>query len=274
MEQTANRNTWWVSRPKRSLSAAPGALRELASAVAGKSWRDESQETQRAYKKQLEKSQLKAARRKRDDNGGGPRTYVAWLRSLGLLWEDPDHQLYLTLAGEAIVQGDQNLLEIMSRQILHHQFPSNYTTGNWLASVSDRFQVRPFVLLLQLLLDERLEGYLTQKDDVAKIVLCYGTSNNQACVDDVVQRILALRREGNSSLPADYLASFRSRRSKEATLEKLFANLNDIANTVGNWLSHTQLVHREHGGRWVIAPGAENAVRQTVQLMLEKAAHR
>lgn len=270
MELTTNRNTWWVTRPKRSLSAAPGALRELASAVAGKSWRDENQETQRAYEKQLEKSQLKAARRKRDDNGGGPRTYMAWLRSLGLLWEDPDHQLYLTLAGEAIVQGDQNILEIMSRQILHHQFPSNYTTGRGLASVSDRFQVRPFVFLLQLLLDERLEGYLTQKDDVAKIVLCYGTSNNQACVDDVVQRILALRREGNSSLPADYLASFRSRRSKEETREKLFANLNDIANTVGNWLSHTQLVHREHGGRWVIAPGAENAVRQTVQLMLEK----
>lgn len=266
----ANRNTWWVTRPKRSLAAAPGALRELANAVSGSAWRGDGQTVQRTYEQSLEASQLKANRAKRDPNGGGPRTYVAWLKSLGLLWEGDDKKLYLTLAGEAIVQGEDNLLEVMSRQILHYQFPSTFSTATYLSRVSDRFKVRPFVFILQLLLDPRLDGYLTQQDDVAKIAVCYGVDNSQKCVDDVVERIQALREKGDDSLDADYLESFRSGRSKEATLEKLFANLNDIANTVGNWLSHTQLVTRARGGRWTIAPGAEEAVRSTVDAMLSK----
>ena len=89
----ANRNTWWVTRPKRSLAAAPGALRELANAVSGSAWRGDGQTVQRTYEQSLEASQLKANRAKRDPNGGGPRTYVAWLKSLGLLWEGDDKKL-------------------------------------------------------------------------------------------------------------------------------------------------------------------------------------
>ena len=271
MTQTkANRNTWWVTRPKRSLAAVPGVLRELAAAVSGQPWREGGQDAQRAYERQLEASALKANRPKRDPNGGGPRTYVAWLRSLGLLWEGADGQLYLTLAGEAIVQGDENLMEIMSRQVLHYQFPSYFSTSTFLSRVEARFKVRPFVFILQLLLDPRLEGYLTQKDDVAKIAVCYGESNSQACVDDVVERILALRERGDASLPADYLSTFASGRSAETSLDKLFANLNDIANTMGNWHSQTQLVTRSHGGEWRIADGAEDDVRRTVDAMLGK----
>jgi hypothetical protein len=209
-------------------------------------------------------NQLKADRNKRDPNGGGPRTYVAWLRSLGLLWEGDDEKLYLTLAGEAIVEGNESVLEIMSRQILHYQFPSSFSTRTFASRVTERFTVRPFVFLLQLLLDERLGGYLTQKDDVAKIVLCYGVDNSQACVDDVIERILRLRADGDESLESEYLDLFRSKKSKEATRDKLFENLNDIANTVGNWLSHTQLVTRARGGIWTIPPGAERAARQVV----------
>ncbi|WP_350270226.1 restriction endonuclease FokI C-terminal domain-containing protein [Brevibacterium sp. CBA3109] len=266
----ANRNTWWMSRPKRSLAPAPGTLRTLVDSVAGDSWRDENQTTQRAFEHGLEDNELKASRSKRDPNGGGPRTYLAWLRSLGLLWIGNEHKLYLTLAGEAIVKGDERLMEIMSRQVLHYQFPSYFTSGSGASSVSQRFQVRPFVFLLQLLLDPRLDGYLTQKDDVAKIVLCFGEDNTQQCVDDVVERILAMRDRGNSSLPDDYLERFQSNRSKEETLDKLFKNLNHIANTAGNWLSHTQLVHREHGGPWTIADGAEAAAREAVDTMLAK----
>lgn len=266
----ANRNTWWVTRPKRSLAAVPGALRELAAAVSGQPWREGGQDAQRAYERQLEASALKANRPKRDPNGGGPRTYVAWLRSLGLLWEGSDGQLYLTLAGEAIVQGDENLMEIMSRQVLHYQFPSYFSTSTFLSRVDARFKVRPFVFIMQLLLDARLDGYLIQKDDVAKIAVCYGENNSQACVDDVVERILALREHGDASLPADYLSTFASGRSAETSLDKLFANLNDIANTMGNWLSQTQLVTRSHGGEWRIADGAEDDVRRTVDAMLGK----
>ncbi|MCV7694245.1 hypothetical protein M3C51_007065 [Micrococcus luteus] len=271
MTQTkANRNTWWVTRPKRSLAAVPGVLRELAAAVSGQPWREGGQDAQRAYERQLEASALKANRPKRDPNGGGPRTYVAWLRSLGLLWEGADGQLYLTLAGEAIVQGDENLMEIMSRQVLHYQFPSYFSTSTFLSRVDARFKVRPFVFILQLLLDPRLGGYLTQKDDVAKIAVCYGENNSQACVDDVVERIVALREHGDKALPADYLSTFASGRSAETSLAKLSANLNDIANTMGNWLSQTQLVTRSHGGEWRIADGAEDDVRRTVDAMLGK----
>lgn len=268
--EKSNHNTWWVTRPKRSLAAAPEALRTIIDSVASQSWIDENQRTQRAYERNLEMKNLKADRAKRDPNGGGPRTYMAWLRSLGLLWQGNENRIFLTLAGEAIVQGDERLLEIMSRQVLHYQFPSNFTSGGGASSVNQRFRVRPFVFLLQLLLDPRLDGYLTQKDDVAKIALCYGENNSQECVDDVIERILALRKDGDDSLASDYLLNFRSSRAKESTTEKLFENLNDIANTIGNWLSHTQLIQRERGGSWRIADGAADATRDAVNLMLNK----
>lgn len=270
MDKPANRNTWWFTRPKRSLAAAPGALRELVDAVQDKSWNDEKQATQRAYERALEKSSLKAGRRKRDPNGGGPRTYLAWLRSLGLLWTESEGRIYLTMAGQAIVDGAPNVLEIMTRQVVFHQFPSPFTTTSAASRVDQRFNVRPFVFLLQLLLDERLEGYLKQSEDVAKIAICYGENHSQACVDDVVERILALRERGDASLEADYLTKFRSRRSAEEDLPTLFANLNDIANTFGNWAAQTQFVTRARGGVWTITEGLQEQARELVKRMLGK----
>ena len=35
-------------------------------------------------------------------------------------------------------------------------------------------------------MDERLEKYLNEKDEIAKVVIEHGISNEQTCVDDVV----------------------------------------------------------------------------------------
>ncbi|MGX5669385.1 restriction endonuclease FokI C-terminal domain-containing protein [Kocuria rhizophila] len=270
MDKHANRNTWWFTRPKRSLAAAPGALRELVDALQDKSWDDEQQATQRTYERALEASSLKANRRKRDPNGGGPRTYLAWLRSLGLLWTEDGGKIYLTMAGQAIVDGALNVLEIMTRQVIFHQFPSPFSTASAASRVDLRFNVRPFIFLLQLLLDERLDGYLIQSEDVAKIVICYGENHSQKCVDDVVERILALRASGDASLDSDYLTKFRSRRSDESDLPTLFANLNHIANTFGNWAAQTQIITRAHGGVWTITEGMHQQAREIVHRMLGK----
>ncbi|MGA1826642.1 restriction endonuclease FokI C-terminal domain-containing protein [Microbacterium sp.] len=231
-------------------------------------WSHPDKRIELAVESGLEEAGLKRPGRRRDGGGGGARTYRAWLKSLGLVFMDDDDRLWPTLAGDAILQGEPPL-PIMSKLVLSTQFPSAFTASGQ-SAVNRRFQVRPFIFLLQLLDDPRLGGYLDEKEEIAKIVICYGESNKQSCVDSVVERILSHREHGDASLPEDYVDRFKSTRSKAPSLDAVFKNFADIANTLGNQLSFTQLVSIQRGGRWEIASQGEGAVRDVIAEYLTK----
>lgn len=256
------RNTWWVPRPKRQLTTVPLCLTALANSAEGKVWKSSDKSIELEYEHSLEVAQLKARGDRRDQGGGGARTYRAWMKSLGLVFMDADGRLQLTCAGEALAEG-QAPLPILKNQVLNYQFPASFTSKGS-SAVENRFTVRPFVFILQLLRDPRLDGFLDQFDDVGKIAVCYGESNSDDCVDDVVQKILEHRSYGDDSLEPGYLDRFASSRSNEASRDRLFANLNDISNTIANWLGYTQLITRIKG-RWHITEGAESEVDEIIR---------
>lgn len=266
------RNTWWITRPKRSLAPVQGALIALAGAAEGIPWTNKNKaEIEQKYERRLELQSLKREGERRDQGGSGARTYRAWLKSLGLIFMDDKNRLQLTSAGEAIVRGER-IFEQLTRQVYYYQYPSAFSYSG-ASAVKPQFRVRPFVLILQLLLDDRLKGFLRQNDDVAKIALCYGTSNSKKTVDDLVERIIEHRKHGDVSLEAGFLTKFASTRSEENCLQTLFNNLKDIANTMSNWLRYTQLVevHRNDDGDvlWEIAVGAKPEAERFVRTLTD-----
>lgn len=263
-------NMWWFTRPKRSLLSTPQALREFALLYEGRTWSSNGREVELSFEENLERAGIKGEGPRFDRTGGGARTYRAWLRSLGLFYQDKDKVCYLTDAGEALVKNDMPPFEIIKKQVLENQFPSTFSC-KWPSSVDDRFAVRPFIFILQLLLDERLKKYLNEKDEIAKVVIEHGISNEQTCVDNVVSRILEYRRIGDESLENNFIDLYKPPICKsEPTMASVVEALRNIVNTCGNWLEYTQLIERKNGN-WFIAVGMEEEARELVEKYATKA---
>lgn len=235
-------NYWWVTRPKRKLNSVPDVLAVFAEEALGQVWSGQ-RDSHLSLEDALESSGLKRSGDRRDQTGGGGRTYRAWLVSLGLLFTQKDtNQLHLTLAGEAIMNG-ASPVKILTNQILKYQFPSAFSLSRGV-QVSSRFKVHPFWFLLKLLLDNRI-GYLTQ-DEIAKIVMVEAESDSDKCYETVVSRILQFRESGDACLDKDFFQLYKPSRG-EVNPAHPFSHLIDCANTMLNWLEYTQLVHRENG---------------------------
>ena len=78
-------NYWWVTRPKRKLDSIPEVLAQFAEISLNQEWSGQ-REYHLAYEAALEKAGLKRIGDRRDQTGGGARTYKAWLKSLGLIF--------------------------------------------------------------------------------------------------------------------------------------------------------------------------------------------
>ena len=262
-------NMWWFTRPKRSLLSTPQALREFALLYEGRTWSSNGREVELSFEENLERAGIKGEGPRFDRTGGGARTYRAWLRSLGLFYQDKDKVCYLTDAGEALVKNDMPPFEIIKKQVLENQFPSTFSC-KWPSSVDGRFAVRPFIFILQLLLDERIKKYLNEKDEIAKVVIEHGISNEQTCVDNVVSRILEYRRIGDESLENNFIDLYKPPiRKSEPTMASVVEALRNIVNTCGNWLEYTQLIERKNGN-WSIATGMEEEARELVEKYKDK----
>ena len=119
-------NHWWVTRPKRKLDSVPEVLSAIASQALDAQWLGQRQ-THLSVEEALEASGLKRVGQRRDQTGGGARTYIAWLKSLGLVFiQESTKQLRLTLAGEALMNGDSPV-SVISNQVLKYQFPSPFS---------------------------------------------------------------------------------------------------------------------------------------------------
>jgi len=241
-------NNWWVTRPKRKLTSVPEDLAVVATAALNQEWVGD-RTLHLKVEEGLEASGLKREGDRRDQGGGGGRTYVAWLKSLGLLFsQNATKKLMLTLAGEELLSG-RNPTLILTNQILKYQFPSAFSISPGVR-VNSRFRIRPFRFLFRLLLDDRIE-YLTQ-DEIAKIVITEAENETEECYSTIVKRILEFREKGDACLPVDFEVRYPSTRQGVKTTAA--ERLNDVANTIVNWMEYTQYIVREGSGRIRIHP--------------------
>lgn len=232
-------NYWWVTRPKRKLNTIPEILATVSEATLNAVWSGERRR-HLMLEESLEKEGLKREGSRRDQTGGGARTYLALLKSLGLMFEEKKTQrIYPTMAGEAILNG-ANPVDILTYQVLKYQFPSSFSISKSV-QVSARFHIHPFIFLLRLLRDDRV-GDLSQ-EEIAKVVIVQAEDNSDTCFEKVVKQILAFRNKGNASLETDFAVKYAP--SKGGRDDDPFGHLNDVANTIINWLDYTRLISRE-----------------------------
>lgn len=236
-------NHWWVTRPKRALSPVPEILGLVTCAFLDKQWKGEHG-SHLSFEDELEKQGLKRKGERWDQGGGGARTYLAWLQSLGLVfYYGPEKILKPTLAGEALLNG-KSPTDVLTQQVLKYQFPSPFSMSRNV-DVSPRFNIRPFRFLLRLLLDSRI-GMLME-EEIAKIVAVEAENESDKCYEYIVSRILEFRDKGDACLPADFETRYASNRKSHSVVSKL----KDVANTMANWLSYTQFICRSSGGMMI-----------------------
>jgi len=233
-------NYWWVTRPKRKLNSIPEVLAAFSNVALSVRW-SASRDVHILFEEELERDGLKRIGERRDHSGSGGRTYQAWLSSLGLIFiQESTGTPFLTLAGEAILEG-KSPVDILKNQVLKYQFPSPFGIKT---HVSDKFKVHPFIFLLRLLRDSRIE-YLTE-EEIAKVVMTEGVSDSEKCFEYVVERLLAFRESGDKSLPNDFIDTHTPSTGR-VNLDHPYSHLTDTANTMFNWLEYTQLIIRDEG---------------------------
>lgn len=240
-------NYWWVTRPKRKLNSIPEVLTTFAEISLNQEWQGQ-RESHLTFEDALESAGLKRKGERRDQTGGGARTYRAWVSSLGLIFtQESTGKIKLTLAGEAIMNGD-NPVNILKNQILKYQFPSAFSLSRGV-QVASRFKIRPFRFLLRLLSDTRI-GYLTETE-MAKVIVVEAENETDRCYEYIVGRILEYRSAGDSCLEENFIEKYRPSKGV-INLAHPYSHLTDLANTLVNWLEYTQLVKRETGHVYIL----------------------
>lgn len=235
-------NYWWVTRPKRKLNSIPEVLSTFAEMSLNQEWQGQ-RGSHLSFEDALEEAGLKRKGERRDQTGGGARTYKAWVASLGLIFtQESTGKLMLTLAGEAIMAGDSPV-EVLKNQILKYQFPSAFSLSRGV-QVHQRFKIRPFRFLLRLLADDRVL-YLTE-EEIAKVVVVEAENETDKCFDYIVGKIHEFREKGDSCLDPDFFEKYKPSKG-EVNPDHPFSHLTDLANTLINWLDYTQLIERDCG---------------------------
>ena len=251
-------NYWWVTRPKRKLDSVPEVLAAFADISLNQEWTGQ-RGTQMAYEEALEKAGLKRVGARRDQSGSGGRTYGAWLVSLGLIFNQAETgNIKLTLAGEAIMNGESPV-DVLKGQVLKYQFPSAFSLGRGV-QVNERFRIRPFRFLLKLLSDDRLGRYLTQ-DEIAKIAAVDAVNETSAVYEAVLQKILLFREVGDACLDPDFFNLYKPGRG-DVNPDHPYSHLQDMANTMINWLEYTQLCKRNDDKQLVILDEKQTEVNE------------
>lgn len=239
-------NYWWVTRPKRKLNQIPEILACCASVSLDQEWKG-SVYTHLSFEEALEKAGLKRIGERRDQRGGGGRTYYAWLFSLGLVFTHRETgQTKLTLAGDAIMNGDAPV-SVLKEQILKYQFPSPFSLSESSSKsrVADRFKIRPFRFLLRLFRESKL-GYSLTQDEIAKIIITEAENETEKCYKYIVERILQYRNDGDKCLEQDFFIKYAPSSGKVNPAHP-FSHLIDVANTIVNWMDYAQLISRDDG---------------------------
>lgn len=194
-----------------------------------------NQELQNEFCKALEASGLKRNGDQYDPTSGGPRTYLAQLRSLGLMFVRENNSLWLTKAGQDIVDGKPPL-PILQKLLLRYQYPSMYSVGQNV-KIHPNIKVKPFVFILKLLNAPEI-GYLTNEEMVIPII--YG--HNPNCYNICIEKILQLRNGQSIFNIISDDNDYHTPRTIGRTKEKALKDIMDIANTCKNYLQACCLI--------------------------------
>lgn len=238
----ARTDHWFVTRPHRKLIRVPKSLAAFSSVAAGKRW-NRDRDLQISYEDRLETIGLKTAgehtERARGRGGSGGRTHAQMLYALGLFFvhcdsATADEEVHLTLAGKALVK-QEDALPVLRKQVLAFQYPSAYSIAPRV-DVDRRFRLRPFILLLRILVDPRLNGYITDVE-IAACVLGYATRHTPREANAIINRVLDFRARGVAALDEDFAERFSS--GSKTAQELINTTLKDVANTFAQWLRYT-----------------------------------
>jgi hypothetical protein len=219
-------------------------------------------EVEKGFIKNLKKANLQTGRaaETRDKNPGDFRTYKTQLSCLGLIFENQTGKIDFTKAGRDILKG-VSPLKILQSQVLRHQYPSSYTLSSQVKIEQD-IKLRPFVVILKLLLDKRLGGYLTNEE--SSIPAAVGKTEHNH--DEMVEKILELR-AGGSFEQIIRLDSLRTIRIEPGDLKK--QELMNIGNTFLNVLIGVRFIEKNESqlgpARYVMNPEHIDQVEKACQ---------
>lgn len=175
-------------------------------------------------------------------NSGGMRTYLAQLACLGFFWKDSATHSYVpTRAGELLLNADAPL-KLLRCQLLRMQYPSVYGLGPNVR-IAPTMRVKPFVFLVRLLLDARLEYRLS--DIEIAVPVTYGRTEND--YERCVEKILKLRSGKSLRDIVDSVDDLRTPKrynenAPEEDWRKGLEDIHAIANTATNYLRAAQLL--------------------------------
>lgn len=184
----------------------------------------------------LDESGIKKKANTRVSNPGGMRTYYAQLEMLGLIYKNAKGKFCYTIAGKELSDGNE-MQKVLQYQLLRHQYPSAYGM-NQNVKIDPRMRVKPFLFLIKLLHDPRLNNYLTCKDITVPVI--YGHDDD--CYEKCVIKILKLRKNRGEieSVIDNFLCDLYTPRSG---MGKNINNVLDIANTFKNYLEASGLIY-------------------------------
>jgi len=196
-----------------------------------------NQTAQDAFTKSLEEVGLKREGVQYDLHSGGARTYFSQLESLGLFFTRDDGSMWLTIAGQDLVDGTHLPAEIMRTQLLNYQYPSIYSqVAN--VKIHPRIKVKPFLFILELLLDPEIE-HLTDSEMIIPVM--YGHNIN--CINICKNKILEFRDSQDIFSVIDNPAQdLFTPRTRGRSAEKALEDFKNIANTCKNFLESCSLV--------------------------------
>ena len=245
---------WFVSRQKRQLTTILPALIAFSDICVGQVWSG-NHVLQLKFEDELQNRSItehgKLRARKTGDGGGGTRTLFKQMKDLGLIFtEDENKKCRLTLIGEALVRGDVSFVEGLKMQLQKYQYPSA-TSCHGSGSVSYRFNIHPFQFLFRLLIDSRLEHYISM-DEMRFIIIHYAESDSDKCFESVVSDILYFRKTGTLK------RTIKNPEDKEKTYW-------NIANTFFNYISLTQYIDRGKASI-ILRKERESQVREFIQI--------
>lgn len=195
-------------------------------------WRG-NQQLQDRFCKGLEDAGLKTRGTQYDPNSGGPRTYEAQLRCLGLIFRRENNGHFFTIAGEDLAKGEPPL-PILSAMLLRHQYPSAYGAGQNVR-INNRLRVKPFLFILQLLNYPEID-YLTNEEIAVPVV--YG--HNHACLEICKEKILQIR---NGDSFRDVVDHPSTDLYMPRTSSSPINNILHIGNTCKNYMQACNLVY-------------------------------
>lgn len=255
-------NTWMIPKNKRTLSHIPGTLAAFAAVNEGRCWMG-NRDLQSTFEKMLERSGLKGGGNQYDPNSGGARTYEAQLDALGLIfWKEEENKkhLYFTLAGEAILNGE-NPTVILQHQLMKYQYPSPYSIRSNV-NISSDFQIRPFQFVMRLLIDEDIR-YL-DREEFGLILLPYAKKDSD--FEKIKKMILNFRNAGcKFTFPETFMEDTSSTRTMNHTKEERVKYLIDKANIFVNYLDSCQFIIRPESGRISADPDAVKTVEEYIR---------